>query len=901
MPSLSLRNLGTAAAGLGTLSPGAPAGKAVGDLLILATATRDNGQTLTTPTGWTVWVGGTNVTWNYIFARIADGTAADTPTIAYTTGPRAWAQISAWTGNIHLDLASAVVAETDRYLPGAQPDVDYNALTVSVDNCLKIAFTTKNKTTLSDGMTFNAFPGMTQLSQSIVNGTDISVYWGYHQDTTAASIGAGSQTLNGYTETLQFTSILIAIRTAVTGTGTTTQGRETVAASAPFSNTGTGTTSQGRQTVQGYALGGTPGFSNRVVSGLPWAVGEASLLAGASPPVVNGDIMEWETPSHPDGYVVDISSTGVPTIFSNGDDAGQYFRFNVWDTSLGVYYGQITVYVNNRAPLMLDTQPLTIYRPRGADIVPVDLMDYIVDPEGQNLIFTTPDSLPSALLQVDDGNGNVGNLITGTPNVAGSYAVHFTATDPAGAATAFPLTTIEIGNQAAATVDQTITIFKVKAAAVGPTGPPGTGSDSITVQLSRDNFSILAYAEGTPIDPTFAGAEGVLTVYKGQVDDTANASLSAVGIDCTGTINTAINTPVAGKAKGYYHVTAMPRDKNNATLRMTVNDGPVQQSVDFQVSKALTGYEIVGALPTSNLFDGRMVYLTTDGKLYRYHTGVGWTAAVAATDLTGQLTDAQIQAIAAAKLTGQIVSTQITDGAISTPKLAAGSVTSATIAAGTIVAADIAAGSITATELAAGSVIANKLAANAVTANAIAAGSIVAAKLAATNVVTATAQIGDLIVNTIKITGDAVSDGAQIYTNGVGGGALIDVDGLSSPIATPTYFDLAGTTISYTSSGGRLMINAFVACPPGPSGAANDYINFRILRDTVAVGNITFFTCSLPGAWSGILGYWAGFFYDTPPAGTHIYKMQYTCHSTHVIPTKVLVNDRGIQILESKR
>lgn len=140
---------------------------------------------------------------------------------------------------------------------------------------------------------------------------------------------------------------------------------------------------------------------------------------------------------------------------------------------------------------------------------------------------------------------------------------------------------------------------------------------------------------------------------------------------------------------------------------------------------------VVGTLPSPGGYTGpRTVFLTTDGKLYRF-IGGAWVATVPAADIAGLITDAQIAAIAAAKLTGQITSTQITDGAISTPKLAAGAVTAANIAADTITAAQIAANAITAAELSAGAVTAGKIAANAVTAGTIAAGAVSASQIVA--------------------------------------------------------------------------------------------------------------------------------------------------------------------------
>jgi len=139
------------------------------------------------------------------------------------------------------------------------------------------------------------------------------------------------------------------------------------------------------------------------------------------------------------------------------------------------------------------------------------------------------------------------------------------------------------------------------------------------------------------------------------------------------------------------------------------------------------------------------VFNTTDGKLYRWN-GAAYVATVPSADITGLVTNAQIEALAAskvtgtltdaqladisaAKITGQIVETQITDGAISTPKIYAGAVVAASIAAGAITTAKIAAGAVTATEIAAGSITTAKIAAGAVTANEIAAGSITTAKL----------------------------------------------------------------------------------------------------------------------------------------------------------------------------
>lgn len=148
-------------------------------------------------------------------------------------------------------------------------------------------------------------------------------------------------------------------------------------------------------------------------------------------------------------------------------------------------------------------------------------------------------------------------------------------------------------------------------------------------------------------------------------------------------------------------------------------------------------------LPDANYPQGWVVLLSTDNKLYR-STGTAWTAAVPTADLTGQITEVQI-----------------TDSAISTPKLAANAVTavkiaaatitSAEIAADTIVAGNIAAAAIGATELATASVVAGKIAANAIVAadGVIAAAAIETAQIQ--NAAITNAKIGNLAVDAAKI------------------------------------------------------------------------------------------------------------------------------------------------------
>lgn len=195
-----------------------------------------------------------------------------------------------------------------------------------------------------------------------------------------------------------------------------------------------------------------------------------------------------------------------------------------------------------------------------------------------------------------------------------------------------------------------------------------------------------------------------------------------------------------------------------------------------KLASSLKGIEIVSSLPTTGNVNGRTVYLTTDGKLYRYYGGT-WTAAVQAADISGDITGDQIAdeaidvtklaagaidktkfatgltpveivsalpstgnyagrtvylstdnklyrytgsawtaAAAAADISGTLVSSQIADAAITNAKLAGLAVDASKLADNAVTTTKITDSSISTAKIQANAITANLIAANAITA-----------------------------------------------------------------------------------------------------------------------------------------------------------------------------------------
>lgn len=318
----------------------------------------------------------------------------------------------------------------------------------------------------------------------------------------------------------------------------------------------------------------------------------------------------------------------------------------------------------------------------------------------------------------------------------------------------------------------------------------GTGAADTTAPDAPTNLTATGITRGISVAWTLPTASDLAAVEVWENTSTSTAGRYFVGeTRGTGFVRTGLNPNVTR------HYWARSRDLSG---NLSAYVGPVTATTSLLVADdiengilntakfaaGITPVEIVGSLPSTGNFEGRMVFLTTDDKLYRW-TGSAWTAAVPAVDITGQIT-----------------ATQISDGAISTPKLAANAVTAATIAANAI----------TSDKISANAVTAGKIAAAAISSTEIAAGAIRATNLASETLITQAAQLGTAVVGTAQIANLAVNSGKitdlAVETLKIAGNAVtVTAVNTWGGIWTSTAFADAASVVIGDTFGGNFIIS----------------------------------------------------------------------------------------------
>lgn len=253
----------------------------------------------------------------------------------------------------------------------------------------------------------------------------------------------------------------------------------------------------------------------------------------------------------------------------------------------------------------------------------------------------------------------------------------------------------------------------------------------------------VATVDLTGVITTAQLADGSVTTIKVGTDAITTTKLADGAVTTTELGDSAVT---AIKITDGTITTAKIGDSQVTTTK--IGDGSITKA---KIGTGLSAVEKVTSLPTlpdANYPQGYTVFLTTDGKLYRNTDSSTWVTAVAAVDLTGQITTTQITDSA-------VTTDKVNANAITAAKIAAGTITTTEIAADTILAGNIAAGAIATSELAAGAVTAAKIAADTITANEIAASAIGTAELLAGAVTAAKIAADTITAN--EIATDAIT------------------------------------------------------------------------------------------------------------------------------------------------
>ena len=244
-----------------------------------------------------------------------------------------------------------------------------------------------------------------------------------------------------------------------------------------------------------------------------------------------------------------------------------------------------------------------------------------------------------------------------------------------------------------------------------------------------------------------------------------------------------------------------------------VADGVIGDSQLIDGSTLVGKVDTLPTLPADDYPEGKVVYLTTNGKLYRNDSDV-WTAAVATVDLTGQITGTQIT-------DDSITSPKIAANAVVADKIAANAITTDKLNANAVTAAKIAAGTITATEIASATITADKMVVGTITA-----ASAIIADAAITGAKIANATITD--ANISSLNADKLTAGSITIAPSSGVSAISSTNFNVTSAGSVSAKDLTIGTTTTTTNGTGNEVSGFIYARPGDNVTSSQ---FRLVAD----------------------------------------------------------------------
>lgn len=149
------------------------------------------------------------------------------------------------------------------------------------------------------------------------------------------------------------------------------------------------------------------------------------------------DTVVIDTNTTPDSYNVNCAVDGTVSYDASGASARQFIDINVYDYSLGTYFGAGTLVFNNYGPSGPVFSEPFLYQ-KDVPIITLDLRPFAPDPEGDPVTVVVLDALPAGLIIYD-------SQVTGTPTEYGTTNTQFQWADLYGS-TYEESATIQVGD-----------------------------------------------------------------------------------------------------------------------------------------------------------------------------------------------------------------------------------------------------------------------------------------------------------------------------------------------------------------------------------------------------------------------------------------------------------------------
>lgn len=409
-------------------------------------------------------------------------------------------------------------------------------------------------------------------------------------------------------------------------------------------------------------------------------------------------------------------------------------------------------------------------------------------------------------------------------------------------------------------------------------GIPGGGSGGIEIVATLP-------ATGTTGQTVFNEADGIIYSWDGTawVPLTLSTNYTPDVPPAIELVSSLPSTATDGKVVFNTTDNKLYERVNGAWVEVTVTVNATQEVADGSITTAkfaqgIRPVEVVNALPTTGNSEGRLVYLTTDDKIYRF-TGASFTAGVATGDLTGTIGADQIAANA-------ITTGKIAAGAVSADQIAAGAVSTAKLAAGAVTASTIAAGAIEADKIATNAITSDKISANAITSGKIAAAAIGATQIAAGAITAGNAAIANAAVGTLQIAGNSV-------TQAVTASSTVDTS-----VGTT---DTTVLSLSITTSGTQPILVSASAFVGGAFNGVFNTADCSAIISVVLNSTTKSVVPTLTALFSKLVCGAGSVLFTGVPAGTYTVTLRARATDTSTAAPGITIRNPSMVVLETKR